>query len=188
MLTPKGIGARRRRRRTAGIRFAEVVLVLAVLGAAGYGLWRVAFASSPASDRGSSSTTPSASPSACATTVAAIKPPAPATVRVNVYNATTRSGLAAQVAGFLRNRGFAVATVANDPLKRAVAGPAEIRSAPGSPAALTLSLHALGSTRVADTRRDGSVDLVLGLRFTTLRTPAQVAAAVAALATPRPAC
>ncbi len=202
MLTPPGTGARRAgRARSAGGRLLAVLVVLGVVCGGIYALWRFGFggsstdgvsASATPSATRSATSTPTGKPSACATAVptgvATIKPPAPSKVRVNVYNATKRSGLAVTVAASLRTRGFVVGTVSNDPLGKTVAGTAEIRSGVASPAAITVWLHVPGAVRVADTRRDGSVDLVLGNSWTALRTPAQAAAAAAALATPRPAC
>ena len=49
-------------------------------------------------------------------------PPAPADIRVNVYNSTDRNGLASSTAGAMRERGFAVLDIANDPLGREITG------------------------------------------------------------------
>ncbi|MFC7490149.1 MULTISPECIES: LytR C-terminal domain-containing protein [unclassified Knoellia] len=94
----------------------------------------------------------------------------PANTTVNVYNATTRAGLAARTAADLRRRGFTVGKVANDPLGRKVAAPAEIRFGPAgrSRSALVVPLGGKGTTQLADARKDASVDLVLGAKFTAL--------------------
>ena len=55
-------------------------------------------------------------------------PPTPATTTVNVYNASSKNGLAARTAAELRERGFVIGEVRNDPLRRKVAV-AEVRSA-----------------------------------------------------------
>lgn len=65
-------------------------------------------------------------------TCAAVAPtdaPAPEEIGLNVYNATERSGLAQSVAGEMRERGFAILDVANDPTSRTVVHVAEIRAA-----------------------------------------------------------
>ena len=115
-------------------------------------------------------------------------------VRVNVYNATDRRGLASQVATLLRKRGFRVGTVDNDPLKRTVTGAAEVRSSRlGTAAARTVTAQLAPAgqvgaapevTAVPDQRADASVDLVLGAAWHGLRPPADAAAALSP--TPQP--
>lgn len=84
-------------------------------------------------------------------------------VRVNVYNATNRNGLAGGVAKELTSRGFVVAKVANDPLKKKITGVGELRhGADGAANAGLLALLTPGATDVVDTRKDATVDLVLG--------------------------
>ena len=94
---------------------------------------------------------------------------APANTTVNVYNATSKEGLAGRTATELRRRGFTVGKVANDPLGRSVKA-AEVRFGPGgkSRAELVAPLGGKGTTKVADKRKDTTVDLVLGAGFTTL--------------------
>ena len=53
--------------------------------------------------------------------------PNPRTVKVNVYNATKHRGLARSTSVELAARGFAIGTVANDPLNKLIVGTAEIR-------------------------------------------------------------
>lgn len=98
------------------------------------------------------------------------KRPTPANTTVNVYNATTKEGLAGRTAAALRERGFTVGKVANDPLGRAVAGPAEVRFGPSGKghAELVVPMAGKGATLVPDKRKDTSVDLVLGAKFTSL--------------------
>lgn len=98
------------------------------------------------------------------------KVPTPATTTVNVYNATSRSGLAARTASELRTRGFLIGEVSNDPLDRTVAGPAEVRFGPEgtSRAQLLLPLGGRGTTQLADQRTGAVVDLVVGAKFTAL--------------------
>ncbi|WP_404380092.1 LytR C-terminal domain-containing protein [Knoellia locipacati] len=97
------------------------------------------------------------------------KVPTPAVTKVNVYNATSKSGLAARTAADLRERGFLIGTVSNDPLSRKVAV-AEVRYGPAgrTRVALVSPLGGRGTTTMADKRKDTSVDLVLGSSFSTL--------------------
>jgi len=98
------------------------------------------------------------------------KVPTPANTTVNVYNATTRAGLAARTASELRSRGYLIGDVANDPLDRAVAGPVEVRFGPAgaSRAQLLIPLGGKGTTQLADKRKSSVVDLVVGATFTEL--------------------
>lgn len=105
----------------------------------------------------------------CTTTTGA---PKPASITVNVYNATDRNGLAAKTAAEVKKRGFKVKTVANDPLKKQIAGAAEVRYGKAGKASATLVLALVkGAKAVPDNRTDGSVDLVLGEKFTALVAP-----------------
>lgn len=151
--------SRRSRRRRAVITLLLVALMLFFAFWYAYSYYR-------ASGRPAAATVP-----AC-TTAPAAAAPRPANITVNVYNATDRNGLAAGTASQLRARGFAVATVANDPLQRTVAGPAEVRyGASGAAKAKVVLALVKGSKGVKDARTDASVDLVLGERFTALAKP-----------------
>jgi LytR cell envelope-related transcriptional attenuator len=111
----------------------------------------------------------------------------PTSITVNVYNATDRKGLAARVAAELTKRRFRVGKVDNDPLERKVTGVAEVRaSQAGDGAARTVGAHAGEVVAVPDQRKNASVDLVVGARFTALRTPAQAKAALVPTPAPRP--
>jgi len=93
----------------------------------------------------------------------------PPQVRVNVYNATQRSGLARSVAAQLNRRGYAVQEIANDPRRMRVPGTAIIRfGAAGDPAAKLLATQIPQVKMDGDKRRAPVVDLVLGERFTAL--------------------
>lgn len=93
----------------------------------------------------------------------------PASVTVNVYNATERAGLAAKTASDVRKRGFTISTIANDPLQKPVAGIAEVRYGASGEAGSKLVLALVkGARAVKDARTDASVDLVLGTKFTAL--------------------
>lgn len=126
-----------------------------------------------------SSSTPAAPASVTATCTAKPKGPTPASTVVNVYNATQRSGLAAATAKLVRQRGFTVSTVSNDPLQKTIAGPAEVRfgTAGATRGALVLTL-VKGATAVHDARTDQSVDLVLGQAFRALAPPPRAATRV----------
>ena len=109
----------------------------------------------------------------------------PAAVTINVYNATTRAGLAASVAKSLQTQGFKVAKVTNDPLGKPIDGVGEVRHGQAGAAAATLAATRLqGAKVVPDGRADETVDLVLGNTFKALSAPPAVAPSTAA--TPRP--
>jgi LytR cell envelope-related transcriptional attenuator len=180
MLTPRGVGGRARARRGRRRRTVKTLVALLLIGALAAGGWYYLLrddgtttAATPAPKR--SCPAPTAAPSAL-----------PATqVKVNVFNATERRGLAATVATQLRKRGFQVAKVSNDPAKRAVTGVAEVRaSTAGAGAARTVGAQVYGFVTVPDQRRDASVDLVIGVAFKALRTPAQASTALQPTPTP----
>jgi hypothetical protein len=135
----------RRRRRTA------IVLAVVVLGLAGAFYYASSYWN--ASEPG---------PVACSTEVV---PDAlqPADVSINVYNATSRNGLAAAIAKVARQRGFKVKSVRNDPKKKTIKGVAEIRYGPdGKESAALLKLHVPKATLVDDKRKGDTIDLVAG--------------------------
>lgn len=136
------------------------------------------------------------------TTTAACRTPGPeemtpAKVTVNVYNSTTRAGLAASAAQEFAAQGYAVGAVANDPLKHEVAGPAEVRFGPAGKAGADLVLASLGEGAVVveDQRADASVDVALGQAYVKLGPlpgpadgrPLCTAPSASASATPSPA-
>ena len=98
------------------------------------------------------------------------KAPAPGNTTVNVYNATSKNGLAGRTAADVERRGFKVGTVANDPSSRKITGPAEVRFGPKGKAhaQLVVPLGGKGTKQVPDKRKDATVDLVLGATFTKL--------------------
>ena len=95
--------------------------------------------------------------------------PAPAAVTVTVLNSTDKTGLAAQVTGFLATDGFKTGTPANDTHRRApVTGVAEIRYGPAGAAGGQAGV-VLRPGRDAGARRaatDATVDLALGAKYT----------------------
>ena len=112
-------------------------------------------------------------------------PPSPALVTVNVYNASAKRGAAAATATLLKQRGFTIGKVTNDPLKENLAIAAQVRGGVAGAADMRLvAAEVSGSQLQPDSRSDSSVDLVLGAGFTALSAPQQVAATLSA-PTPR---
>jgi hypothetical protein len=98
--------------------------------------------------------------------VAPTDPPPPEEIGLNVYNATSRSGLAQSVAAEMRERGFAILDVANDPTTRTVIHVAEIRAtAEDNPGVDLLLSQFPGAVFYPDERTEPSIDLVLGEAF-----------------------
>jgi hypothetical protein len=161
---------RRTRRRRALITLGVVALMLFLAFWYAYSYYEAA-------------SVPKAGPTATCTTQAVA--PTPGTTTVNVYNATQRNGLAAATATQVRKRGFKVSTVSNDPLQKRVAGPAEVRfgRAGAGRGALVLAL-VKGAKVVHDARTDGSVDLVLGDKFSALAPAPKTAPASKVTPTP----
>lgn len=127
---------------------------------------------------GSSGTSPGAS----------TKPaPQPAAITVDVYNSTTRQGLAGTTASELKKRGFVIGAIANDPLGKALPGTAEIRYGPkGKSRAIVVAAQVPDSKLVNDKRKDKTVALSLGKAFESLSTPEEAAAALSP--SPSPTC
>jgi hypothetical protein len=189
MFTPPGVGGRRPVRRGARrSRPGALLLAVAVTAALIAGAWwwqsrptQAVFTHGPEVICPSPSPTPAVVPAKA--------------VKVNVYNATEKRGLASKVAGQLRRRGFTVKKIDNDPLDRTVTGAAEVRSsALGAGAARTVTAQvapagqvgaAPAVTAVPDQRKDATVDLVVGAAWNGLRPPADAAAALSP--TPQPA-
>jgi len=111
--------------------------------------------------------------------------PDPRTIRVNVYNATKHRGLARSTSVELAARGFAIGSVANDPLNKLIVGTAEIRYGPkGAAQARVVAAQVSTPTMVLDKRTTATVDFVIGEAYSSLNTPAQ--AAVQLTASPSP--
>ena len=168
-LTP---AQRRARRQTVTLLIVcGLLLVSFLFAAAYYGGWF----DSPKDKAGGPTCTPTAPPSA-------VKP---SQVKVNVYNASKRNGLARRVAGEIKDRGFVVGTIANDPLKKTLTTTAEVRyGTKGKAGATLVSSEVPGSKMVADKRKDASVDLVLGSTYVDLAATATSTAGPAATCTP----
>jgi hypothetical protein len=170
---------RRRRRRRHQITLVAILLLLLGAGvvAAGYYTGRLGAPADNVTVRPQT---------ACPTATARPARPAPtlspSRVRVNVYNTTTVNGLAARVAGQLRQRSFRVGAVANDPRDTHPSGTAVVRhGSKGTAAARLVASHVPRSTLQRDRRSSATVDLVLGRGFRALAPPPRPSAA-----TPRP--
>jgi hypothetical protein len=165
----------RRNRRTA------IILVVLVAALAGAFYYAASYMNRPS--------TPAAA-SDCPTTDITAKGPdaqvAPGQVTVNVYNSTSRAGLAADTAKSVKARGFVVGKVANDPAKKKIDGVGEVRFGANGKAASALVVALLdGATPVQDARADATVDLVIGNGFKQLN-PAPSTTTAAAAAAPSP--
>jgi hypothetical protein len=102
-------------------------------------------------------------------------------VKVNVYNATATSGLAAKTASALEKRGFQVGHVGNDPAGKPVTGVAVIRYGPHAEMqAQLLQLYVPGAELVKVGRGGKKVDLVMGQGFTDLAQQSDVDTQLAA--------
>ncbi|MEU6174031.1 LytR C-terminal domain-containing protein [Streptantibioticus parmotrematis] len=118
--------------------------------------------------------------------------PKPATITVNVYNATPRTGLAKSTADELKKRGFVIGKVGNAPAQynQKVPGPAILLGGPQAQSALkVLGTQLSGSSTKTDPSRTGApnVDLIIGSGFGSLTPQQNAGAALAALSHPAPA-
>ncbi|WP_188301724.1 LytR C-terminal domain-containing protein [Streptomyces sp. CBMA156] len=115
--------------------------------------------------------------------------PQPSAVTVNVYNATTKGGLAGRTAEEFKKRGFVIGKVGNAPaeLDKKVPGTAQVIAGPAGAGAGTLvGSQIAGAAVTADARTDGSVDFVIGDSYNTLLDETQAAAALALATKPSP--
>lgn len=107
-------------------------------------------------------------------------------VKINVYNGTSQTGLATQLAENFANRDFEVLDHGDDPLGSDVDGVAVLRFGPQAVgAADVVQAYFLNS---ADTdfdieREDDAVDVVIGNQFRQLATETEVRQSIAARAT-----
>jgi hypothetical protein len=146
-------GGRSRRRRPIWVPIVVVLAGIAVLFAVGFGLSRLLNGSStPEADSIASA---SAAPLPCETTM--VSPaevlPRTAKVKVNVWNATDRVGLASDVAKVLNARDFTIRKVDNDPQGKVLEGVGQIRyGANGRANAELLAFYFPGAILVQDDR------------------------------------
>jgi len=119
-------------------------------------------------------------PCATSTVIPAEVLPKPTKVKINVFNATKRKGLAAETALALKQAGFKILEVANVPDGRRVGGFAEVRYGPrGLKQANLVHFYVPDAVMVEDTRNDRTVDVVVGKEFSIISSDAEVAAAMA---------
>ena len=105
-------------------------------------------------------------------------------VSVNVFNSTSRAGLARSVADELLARKFVVGNVSNtSPGYRGVA--AVVSGAAGQAAAFTVQRNLQGSDYFQDGRNDASVDVILSQDYTALVPPELVDQTPGKLSCPR---
>lgn len=108
----------------------------------------------------------------------------PAKVKVNVFNATTRAGLAKSAANEFKARKFAVGQVGN--IETGYRGVAAIVSgAAGQAAAFTVQRHLPGSDYFQDGRQDATVDVILTGDYRGLAKPELVDQTPGTLSCPR---
>ncbi|MFJ8488613.1 LytR C-terminal domain-containing protein [Streptomyces sp. NPDC094038] len=207
MLTPPGMGGQYRitgdkyprmrpRRRRARLVLSVVASVTA-LGLVGWGTLQLidvftggGGTASAAGAAGDCVKQAAASPSPAAGASAAVFPK-PAQITVNVYNATTRTGLAKDTADELKKRGFRIGDVGNAPAKfdQKVKGTAILL---GPATALKTSLPVLATQvtaadqRTEAGRKGATVDLIIGNAFKTLTPQATATRAITALSAPKP--
>jgi hypothetical protein len=110
----------------------------------------------------------------------------PDEVRVRVYNASDRFGLARQVARELQARGYTVVSIGDDPVGTPVRGSATVRfGQPGRLAAKSIGAQVVGPLGWEDDKRSStSVDLVLGPGYKTMVPRPQASKAIAPVPTP----
>ncbi|WP_328904396.1 MULTISPECIES: LytR C-terminal domain-containing protein [unclassified Streptomyces] len=115
----------------------------------------------------------------------------PAKITVNVYNATTRGGLAKAAADELKKRGFKIGKVGNATATydKKVPGTGILLGAPAATGGTfpVLGAQLPGATTKTDARKNGEVDLIIGKKFTAFSKPQTAAAALSALTKPAPA-
>ncbi|MFE6049614.1 LytR C-terminal domain-containing protein [Kitasatospora sp. NPDC056446] len=108
--------------------------------------------------------------------------PQPASVTVNIYNATTKAGLAGRTAEEFKKRGFTIGKVGNAPaeLDKKVPGTAQVIAGPtGAGAGTLVGSQIAGAAVTADARADATVDFVIGDSYNALLDETQAAAALA---------
>ncbi|MEW1749462.1 LytR C-terminal domain-containing protein [Streptomyces angustmyceticus] len=120
---------------------------------------------------------------------AAQKMPAPATLTVNVFNATPRSGLAKRTADELQKRGFKIGKVGNAPAAydKKVKGAGILLGPKASDAPLkVLATQLTGAQQKTDGRKGADLDLIIGNAFKDLTTQQNAAKSLALLTHPSP--
>ena len=102
--------------------------------------------------------------------------PAPSEITLNVYNTTWKEGLATEVAGDLKDRGFKIKSTGNDPQMTFLEDEvAVIRFGPeGQRAAKRLAQQIDGAQLQKDDRTSTKVDLVLGNTWSRVKPASEV--------------
>ncbi|MFI9823417.1 LytR C-terminal domain-containing protein [Streptomyces sp. NPDC052013] len=183
---------RMRRPRRRGRLVVLTVAGAAVLGVAGWGTLQLIEVFTGGGNPASAAGTKAACAAKASASPRAKALPEPGTIKVNVLNATTRSGLAKKTADELKKRGFKIGEVGNATKEydKKVKGTGVLL---GPASALNTSLPVLatqlsGAERRTDAVRKGTeVDLIIGDGFRALTKKADADKALAALATPSPA-
>ena len=90
--------------------------------------------------------------------------PAQSLFTLNVYNASSDSGLAKKTATAMTTRGFTVGAISNDPYGESLSGAGQVRYGPQGKEYARKYVEKLmpGATMEQDGRTDDSVDIVLG--------------------------
>ncbi|WP_447038697.1 LytR C-terminal domain-containing protein [Streptomyces sp. DSM 118878] len=114
----------------------------------------------------------------------------PGQIKVNVFNATPRGGLAKKTADELKKRGFTIGEVGNatKAYDKKVKGTGLLLGAPAATdtALPVLGAQLAGAERRTDARKGGEVDLIIGAEFKDLAKKEDADKALAALAKPEP--
>lgn len=173
--------AARRRRRQAAV-FALLVLLVVGAGTTAAGVYQGWWQWPPWSGR--SEPEPVRTVVLCPTPEITAAPVAE--VVLTVLNSTSRTGLAAETAAALTERGFTVGAIGNDP-GDPVSGTAVVRHGPqGLAAATTVAAHVPDAQLVDDGREGTAVELSLGEAFAGLRAPEEAAPLMEPQAAPSP--
>lgn len=162
------------------------------LGVAGWGAWELVgvFTGGGETSRAQEAD-PACSPQVEAADAKPVRLPEPKDITVNVYNATTRTGLAQRTADELEKRGFTIGEVDNAPPefdKKVKASGLLLGSeeAYRNHALSVLGTQVKGAETRTDDRKGKDVDLVIGDGFDKLTSPEGATQALTALASPSP--
>ncbi|MFF7340725.1 LytR C-terminal domain-containing protein [Streptomyces sp. NPDC008163] len=179
----------RRPRRRSKVVLATIASVVA-LGLAGWGTLQLIDVFTGGDKTASAADRNERCPSPKASKPAKVLPQ-PAKITVNVYNATTRGGLAKAAADELKKRGFKIGEVGNATAAydKKVPGTGLLLGAPAAADGTfpVLGAQLPGATTKTDARKNGEVDLIIGKKFTAFSKPQAAASALSALTKPAPA-
>ncbi|MFJ4920668.1 LytR C-terminal domain-containing protein [Streptomyces sp. NPDC088725] len=198
MLTPPGMGGKYRitgnkypRMRRPRHRRRYVLAAAAAVVALGLAGWGTLQLIDVFTGDGKQAAAATSHKPACRPTKAPVKAlPKPGQIKVNVYNATPRGGLAKSTADELKKRGFDIGKVGNAPetYDKKVPGAGLLLGAPTSedgPFAV-LGTQLKGAAKKTDARKTADVDLIIGTAFKTLNVPKDADQALATLTKPAP--